>query len=90
MSLNTHLYDDFALTSDESFSVVQCLPLASLLTAMNVTVVDYLSLDVQGVEKQVRARLTICDLFEILISHTPRPLRVRGFITFIWTLIIHQ
>jgi hypothetical protein len=32
---------------------VECFPLFSILTALNVTVVDYFSLDVQGLELKV-------------------------------------
>lgn len=46
---------DDAATSDQlkwvaKFANVQCLPLFSLLAAINVTTVDYFSLDVEGSE----------------------------------------
>ncbi|KAK4310868.1 hypothetical protein Pmani_017601 [Petrolisthes manimaculis] len=39
--------------SDKSYVSTQCFPLASYLFALNVTTVDFLSLDIQGVEKYV-------------------------------------
>ncbi|XP_068201732.1 uncharacterized protein [Palaemon carinicauda] len=41
---------DFLDFSAVSYSIVQCFPLASYLLALNVSSVDYLSLDVQGNE----------------------------------------
>ncbi|XP_053637289.2 protein Star-like [Cherax quadricarinatus] len=38
---------------DKSFSVTQCFPLASYLAALNVSTVDLLSLDIQGIEVSV-------------------------------------
>ena len=40
--------DDFVFTG-----YAECFPLFSLLTALNVSVVDYLSLDIQGPELKV-------------------------------------
>ncbi|XP_068219302.1 protein Star-like [Palaemon carinicauda] len=42
-----------AMVSEESYSVTQCLPLDTLLLALNVSTVDFLSLDIQGREKDV-------------------------------------
>ncbi|XP_053637271.1 protein Star-like [Cherax quadricarinatus] len=39
--------------AQESYSLVQCFPLVTYLLALNVTKVDFLSLDIQGSEKQV-------------------------------------
>ncbi len=38
---------------NESYVEVQCMPLFSLLAALNVTTVDYFSLDVEGSELKV-------------------------------------
>ncbi|XP_064109365.1 uncharacterized protein LOC135217429 [Macrobrachium nipponense] len=46
----TSLEGDFADFSAVAYSTVQCFPLASYLLALNVSSVDYLSLDVQGNE----------------------------------------
>ncbi|XP_066973288.1 protein Star-like [Macrobrachium rosenbergii] len=43
----------FALLSEETYSVAQCFPLETLLLALNVSTVDFLSLDIQGREKDV-------------------------------------
>lgn len=53
VTLDSRLYDGHLLTSDKSYSVVQCFPLVTYLLALNVSTVDLLSLDVQGVEKDV-------------------------------------
>ncbi|XP_045611917.2 protein Star-like [Procambarus clarkii] len=50
---NTTVYDSFIDTSDKSYSVVQCFPLASYLLALKVSTVDFLSLDIEGAEKSV-------------------------------------
>ncbi|XP_066973198.1 uncharacterized protein [Macrobrachium rosenbergii] len=42
-----------ALLSEETYSVAQCFPLETLLLALNVSTVDFLSLDIQGREKDV-------------------------------------
>ncbi|XP_064108628.1 uncharacterized protein LOC135216997 isoform X2 [Macrobrachium nipponense] len=46
----TSLEGDFSDFSAVAYSTVQCFPLASYLLALNVSSVDYLSLDVQGNE----------------------------------------
>ncbi|XP_064107721.1 protein Star-like [Macrobrachium nipponense] len=46
-------YDPFFEISHESYAMVQCFPLASYLWALNVTTVDFLSLDIQGAEEAV-------------------------------------
>ncbi|XP_069193549.1 protein Star-like [Procambarus clarkii] len=53
VKLNNTIYDSFIDTSDKSYSVVQCFPLASYLLALKVSTVDFLSLDIQGAEKSV-------------------------------------
>ncbi|XP_069193568.1 protein Star-like [Procambarus clarkii] len=53
VKLNSTVYNDFLKTWEESYSVVQCFPLASYLLALNVSTVDFLSLDIQGAEKSV-------------------------------------
>lgn len=53
VTLDSRLYDNQLRASDKSYSVVQCFPLVSYLLALNVSTVDLLSLDVQGVEKDV-------------------------------------
>ncbi|XP_069181722.1 protein Star-like [Procambarus clarkii] len=53
VKLNNTAYDRFIDTSDKSYSVVQCFPLASYLLALKVSTVDFLSLDIQGAEKSV-------------------------------------
>ncbi|CAL4171331.1 unnamed protein product, partial [Meganyctiphanes norvegica] len=51
--------DDFAVekeaedTKEKNYVNVQCFPLRSYLSALNITQVDLLSLDIQGAEKQV-------------------------------------
>ncbi|XP_042209539.1 uncharacterized protein LOC121857522 [Homarus americanus] len=52
-SLETNIYDKLFQNSDKSYSLVQCFPLASYLMALNITTVDFLSLDIQGAEKDV-------------------------------------
>lgn len=42
-----------AAFSEDAYVEVQCMPLFSLLAAINVTTVDYFSLDVEGNELQV-------------------------------------
>ncbi|KAK7076641.1 hypothetical protein SK128_015310 [Halocaridina rubra] len=44
---------NFSSLSDKSYSLVQCLPLSTLLHALEVSTVDFLSLDVQGSEKDI-------------------------------------
>lgn len=51
--LNARVYDHFFEVADKSYSVVQCFPLESYLLALNVSTVDFLSLDIQGAEKEV-------------------------------------
>ncbi|XP_064108018.1 uncharacterized protein LOC135216572 [Macrobrachium nipponense] len=46
-------YDLFFKASRQSYAMVQCFPLASFLWALNVTTVDFLSLDIQGTEEAV-------------------------------------
>ncbi|XP_064108017.1 protein Star-like [Macrobrachium nipponense] len=46
-------YDGFFEAAEESYFLVQCFPLASYLWALNITTVDFLSLDIQGSEKGV-------------------------------------
>ncbi|XP_064108460.1 protein Star-like [Macrobrachium nipponense] len=46
-------YDSVFKASRESYAMVQCFPLASFLWALNVTTVDFLSLDIQGAEEAV-------------------------------------
>uniref|UniRef100_A0A0N7ZDK1 Methyltransferase FkbM domain-containing protein n=1 Tax=Scylla olivacea TaxID=85551 RepID=A0A0N7ZDK1_SCYOL len=43
-------YDNYLNSGVKSFSLVSCFPLATYLRALNVTVVDLLSLDTQGSE----------------------------------------
>lgn len=57
VELDSHIFDDVFLWSDESYSVAQCFPLASYLLALNVSTIDLLSLDIQGVEKSVLQHL---------------------------------
>ncbi|XP_064100480.1 galactoside alpha-(1,2)-fucosyltransferase 2-like [Macrobrachium nipponense] len=40
-------------TSSKTYQVMQCLPLASYLLALNLTTLDFLSLDIQGFEEEV-------------------------------------
>ncbi|XP_045617986.1 protein Star [Procambarus clarkii] len=52
-TLGTNAFDYVFDYSDKSYYVTQCFPLGSYLLALNVATVDFLSLDIQGVEKQV-------------------------------------
>ncbi|XP_042893986.1 protein Star-like [Penaeus japonicus] len=45
--------DEMSATSFKSYSRAQCFPLASYLAALNVSKVDFLSLDIQGGEWEV-------------------------------------
>nr|XP_027229219.1 uncharacterized protein LOC113820964 [Penaeus vannamei] len=45
--------DELGFFSSKSYSKVQCFPLASYLAALNVSKVDFLSLDIQGGEWEV-------------------------------------
>ncbi|KAK7076645.1 hypothetical protein SK128_015314 [Halocaridina rubra] len=63
----------FFAVADKSYAVVQCFPLISYLLALNVSVVDFLSLDVQGSERLilrsipwdlVRIRVIIVEIYE--------------------------
>lgn len=53
VTLDSRIYDSVLHQSDKSYSVVQCFPLVSYLLALNISTVDLLSLDVQGVEKDI-------------------------------------
>ncbi|XP_069949965.1 protein Star-like isoform X2 [Cherax quadricarinatus] len=53
VSLDSRLYEGLQKLSETSYSVIQCFPLSSYLLALNVSVVDLLSLDIQGSEKSV-------------------------------------
>ncbi|KAK7076642.1 hypothetical protein SK128_015311 [Halocaridina rubra] len=44
---------DFFSLTDESYTKVQCFPLSTFLMVLNVSVVDFLSLDIQGGEKEI-------------------------------------
>ncbi|XP_068233845.1 protein Star-like [Palaemon carinicauda] len=46
-------YDRLFQLTDKSYSMTQCFPLASYLWALNITTVDFLSLDIQGREQEV-------------------------------------
>ncbi|XP_064104942.1 uncharacterized protein LOC135214494 isoform X2 [Macrobrachium nipponense] len=49
-----HKSDDmWSKTSSKTYQVMQCLPLASYLLALNLTTLDFLSLDIQGFEEEV-------------------------------------
>lgn len=52
-TLNSSLYDSFNMMSEKDYYKAQCFPLGSMLSALGVTTVDLLSLDIQGVEKAV-------------------------------------
>ncbi|XP_069949709.1 protein Star-like [Cherax quadricarinatus] len=45
--------DELSNTSRKTYSMVQCFPLHSYLLALNITTVDFLSLDIQGSEREV-------------------------------------
>ncbi|KAK7076643.1 hypothetical protein SK128_015312 [Halocaridina rubra] len=45
--------EEFFETADKAYSVVQCFPLSTYLLSLNISVVDFLSLDIQGSEKDV-------------------------------------
>lgn len=47
------IFDSFLSKSQESYHSVQCFPLVTYLRALNMTSVDLLVLDMQGVEKDV-------------------------------------
>lgn len=53
VSIGSRLYDDQLAASEKSYSLVQCFPLVTYLLALNISTVDLLSLDVQGMEKDV-------------------------------------
>ncbi|ROT65474.1 hypothetical protein C7M84_016553 [Penaeus vannamei] len=52
-NVNSSLYDTFYKRSEEEYYKTQCFPLGSMLSALGVTTIDLLSLDIQGVEKSV-------------------------------------
>lgn len=55
-SLESRVFPEHSLTGQKSkqkFFRVQCFPLYSILLALNVTTVDYMSLDVEGAEHGV-------------------------------------
>lgn len=52
-SLNSRSINEYLSVGDKSYSVVSCFPLITYLRALNVTTVDFLSLDTQGSEKGI-------------------------------------
>lgn len=52
-TLEAPVFDDMVDASDKFYSRTQCFPLVSYLMALNVSTVDFFSLDVQGVERRV-------------------------------------
>lgn len=53
VQLNSTLSKMFLSLSEENYHTVQCFPLVSYLRALNMSTVDLLVLDMQGVEKDV-------------------------------------
>lgn len=51
--LDTDFFPTFTRETDETYSKVQCFPLVSYLLALNVSTLDFLSLDIEGAEKNV-------------------------------------
>nr|XP_053626976.1 uncharacterized protein LOC128684734 [Cherax quadricarinatus] len=52
-TLESHAFDYVFKESDKSYFSTQCFPLESYLLALNVSTIDFLSLDIQGVEKRI-------------------------------------
>ncbi|XP_071524461.1 uncharacterized protein [Panulirus ornatus] len=44
------IFDTYLQTADQTYTITTCFPLISYLLALNVTTVDFLSLDTQGTE----------------------------------------
>ncbi|XP_068218535.1 protein Star-like, partial [Palaemon carinicauda] len=67
-----------SLVANEAYSVTQCFPLDTLLLALNISTVDFLSLDIQGREKDVlrtvllsniKIRVIVVEIVEENIDH---------------------
>jgi hypothetical protein len=66
---NNTVYDAILKPQDFVFAgYVECFPLFSILAAMNVSVVDYLSLDIQGPELKVLSAIPF-DLLTIKVRY---------------------
>ncbi|XP_050712122.1 uncharacterized protein LOC126996076 [Eriocheir sinensis] len=52
-SLNSPSISNYVNAADKSYSVVSCFPLVSYLRALNVSTIDFLSLDTQGSEMEI-------------------------------------
>ncbi|KAK7076644.1 hypothetical protein SK128_015313 [Halocaridina rubra] len=52
----------FLLASERTYSVIQCFPLNTYLLALNITTIDFMTLDIQGSEKDVLRNLNWDDI----------------------------
>ncbi|XP_050712133.1 protein Star-like [Eriocheir sinensis] len=53
VTLNSPSINKFVNAADKSYSVVSCFPLVTYLRALNVSTIDFLSLDTQGSEMEI-------------------------------------
>lgn len=65
--------DELMRSSRRSYSIVQCFPLFSFLLALNVTVIDLLSLDMQGNEWKALSGLPLdkVAIRSLAVEHVP-------------------
>lgn len=53
VTINSRSINKFINAADKSYSVVNCFPLLTYLRALNVSTIDFLSLDTQGSEMEI-------------------------------------
>lgn len=53
ITLNSRTIKNYVNAADKSYSVVSCFPLITYLRALNVSTIDFLSLDTQGSEMDI-------------------------------------
>ncbi|XP_042213226.1 protein Star-like [Homarus americanus] len=81
-------FEPFLSYSEKSYQMAQCFPLISYLKALNISTVDLLSLDLQGIEQQVLRAIPFNDLtIRVIIAELTTPneefhdfLTAKGFV----------
>ena len=76
----TYLNDELSESSERAYTKAQCFPLISHLLALNVTLIDFLSLDIQGHEWSVLQTLPLDRLRvrSIAVEHLAPPNTIEG------------
>ncbi|MPC99197.1 Protein Star [Portunus trituberculatus] len=86
---NTLLHDEMSNSSQRAYTKAQCFPLTSYLLALNVTLIDFLSLDIQGHEWGVLRSLPLDRLRvrSLAVEHLAAPNAARGGWSFDMTFV---